>query len=98
MPPATYSFTQVFEDVGQSEFFKRTTLPLVNDVLQGQNALLFAYGATNAGKTYTMQGGSTEETAGILPRCLDVIFNSTEGLRGTVKVRSSLTSKRITHA
>ncbi|KIY67491.1 kinesin-domain-containing protein [Cylindrobasidium torrendii FP15055 ss-10] len=85
MPPATYAFTRVFEDAGQADFFKETTLPLVKDVLHGQNSLLFAYGATNAGKTYTMQGGSTAGTAGVLPRCIDVLFNSTEGLRGTYK-------------
>jgi len=36
--------------------------------------LLFAYGVTNSGKTYTMTGSSQDQ--GILPRCLDVIFNS----------------------
>ncbi len=87
-PPATYSFTRVFSDAGQAEFFAKTTLPLVKNVLHGQNALLFAYGATNAGKTYTMQGGAAPQTAGILPRAIDVLFNSTEGLRSNApKVR-----------
>ena len=36
--------------------------------------LLFAYGITNSGKTYTMAGEADEP--GILPRSLDVIFNS----------------------
>lgn len=36
--------------------------------------LLFAYGITNSGKTYTMNG--EPEEAGVLPRSLDVIFNS----------------------
>lgn len=39
-------------------------------------ALLFAYGVTNSGKTHTMTGTPHEQ--GILPRCLDVIFNSLE--------------------
>jgi len=39
-------------------------------------ALLFAYGVTNSGKTYTMTGSAQDQ--GILPRCLDVIFNSLE--------------------
>jgi len=42
-------------------------------------ALLFAYGVTNSGKTYTMTGSSQDQ--GILPRCLDVIFNSLEELQ-----------------
>lgn len=36
--------------------------------------LIFAYGITCSGKTYTMNGNSSD--IGILPRCLDVIFNS----------------------
>ena len=35
---------------------------------------MFAYGITNSGKTYTMNG--EPEHAGVLPRSLDVIFNS----------------------
>lgn len=36
--------------------------------------LLFAYGITNSGKTYTING--EPEEAGVLPRSLDVIFNT----------------------
>ena len=42
-------------------------------------ALLFAYGITSSGKTYTMTG--TPQDQGILPRCLDVIFNSIDELQ-----------------
>jgi len=35
---------------------------------------MFTYGVTGAGKTYTVQGTPSEQ--GILPRSLDVIFNS----------------------
>ena len=66
----------------QSDFFTKTTLPLVKDVLTGQNALLFTYGVTNSGKTYTVQGGEKIGTAGISPRTMDVIFNSIDGLQG----------------
>lgn len=38
------------------------------------SGLLFAYGITNSGKTYTVDGEGGQ--AGILPRSLDVIFNS----------------------
>lgn len=73
-------------NTSQSDFFTKTTLPLVQDALQGQSSLLFAYGVTNSGKTYTVQGGAKENSAGILPRSLDVIFNSIEGLHGDGKV------------
>ncbi|KAF8807283.1 kinesin-domain-containing protein [Phlegmacium glaucopus] len=87
-PSSIYTFSHIFpHDTKQSEFFTKTTLPLVRDVLTGQNALLFTYGVTNSGKTYTVQGGTEMGTAGILPRSLDVIFNSIEGLQGDGRYR-----------
>ena len=84
---STYSFSHVFPSATpQSDFFTKTTLPLVQDLLQGQNALLFAYGVTNSGKTYTVQGGGDPSSAGILPRTLDVIFNSVDHLQSDNKV------------
>jgi len=82
-----YTFTHVFPPTTQQpEFFAKTTLPLARGLLDGEDGLLFAYGVTNSGKTYTMQGGSQESSAGILPRTIDVLFNSIEGLQGTSKV------------
>lgn len=84
---SVYTFSHIFPSAtSQSDFFENTTLPLVKDVLEGQSGLLFAYGVTNSGKTYTMQGGSEEGSAGILPRTLDVVFNSIEGLHGDSRV------------
>jgi kinesin family protein 20 len=89
-----YTFSHLFlPDTTQGEFFTKTTLPLVNDVLSGQNALLFAYGVTNSGKTYTVHGGTEEGSAGIVPRTLDVIFNSVQfflGLRQGTDVNHSI--------
>ncbi|KAH9065928.1 kinesin-domain-containing protein [Lactarius vividus] len=83
-----YTFTHVFPpSTQQTEFFVKTTLPLVRSLLDGEDGLLFAYGVTNSGKTYTMQGGSHESSAGILPRTIDVLFNSIESLHGNSKYR-----------
>lgn len=92
LPPSSiYTFSHVFPpNTNQFDFFTKTTLPLVQDVLEGQNGLLFTYGVTNSGKTYTVQGGEEPGTAGILPRSLDVLFNSIEGLHGTGRVKFSL--------
>jgi hypothetical protein len=65
----------------------KTNLPLVRDLLNGQNALLFTYSVTNSGKTYTVQGGTHKGSAGILPRTLDVIFNSIDGLHSDGRYR-----------
>lgn len=45
----------------------------------GVLALLFAYGVTCSGKTHTMMGTPSEQ--GMLPRSLDVIFNSITALQ-----------------
>ena len=85
--PSIYTFSHIFPPATQqSEFFQKTTLPLVKDVLEGQSGLLFTYGVTNSGKTYTIQGGEEEGSAGILPRTLDVVFNSIEGKHGDGRV------------
>jgi hypothetical protein len=99
-PPTSsiYTFTHIFPPTTQqSEFFVNTTLPLVRGLLDGEDGLLFAYGVTNSGKTYTMQGGSQESSAGILPRTIDVLFNSTESLQGNSKVSAILDASHRSH-
>jgi kinesin family protein 18/19 len=52
-----YAFDYAFgENSTQVEVFDKTTRFLIDGVLQGFNATVFAYGATGAGKTYTMLG------------------------------------------
>jgi hypothetical protein len=93
-----YTFTHVFPPTTQQpEFFAKTTLPLVRGLLDGEDGLLFAYGVTNSGKTYTMQGGSQQSSAGILPRTIDVLFNSTEGLQGSSKVSTTFDTSHHPH-
>ncbi|KHJ42142.1 kinesin motor domain protein [Trichuris suis] len=68
-------FTCVFDEFStQKMVFDRAAFELVEGLLQGKNGLLFTYGITGSGKTYTMTG--TPDDIGVLPRCLDVIFNS----------------------
>ncbi|BGP49705.1 hypothetical protein JCM10450v2_005610 [Rhodotorula kratochvilovae] len=65
----------------QASFFRATTLPLVRDFLQkGENCLLFAYGPTGSGKTFTVQGGQGDD-AGLLPRVVEVVWKSLAGKR-----------------
>nr|XP_033790550.1 kinesin-like protein KIF20A isoform X2 [Geotrypetes seraphini] len=73
-----FTFTQVFgSETTQNKLFDGTIKDLLTAFIGGQNALVFAYGVTNAGKTYTIQG--SPEDAGILPRSLDLIFNCING-------------------
>ncbi|KAK0561043.1 hypothetical protein OC844_003417, partial [Tilletia horrida] len=58
---------------------EHTNLPLVRNLLSGESGLIFTYGVTNTGKSYTVLGGARKNEAGILPRALDVVFNSIQG-------------------
>nr|XP_025736773.1 kinesin-like protein KIF20B isoform X6 [Callorhinus ursinus] len=70
-----FSFSKVFgPETTQKEFFQGCIMQPVKDLLKGQSRLIFTYGLTNSGKTYTFQG--TEENIGILPRTLNVLFDS----------------------
>ncbi|XP_068131166.1 kinesin-like protein KIF23 isoform X2 [Hyperolius riggenbachi] len=70
-----YTFKQVFgTQVTQKYLFDVVAKPLVEDLIRGKNGLLFTYGVTGSGKTYTMTGAPGE--GGLLPRCLSMIFNS----------------------
>lgn len=43
-------------DAGQKKVFDGSVRGLVQDVLEGGNCLVFTYGVTNAGKTFTFLG------------------------------------------
>lgn len=43
-------------ETSQREMFDGTVRSLVKDVLEGGNSLVFTYGVTNAGKTFTFLG------------------------------------------
>ncbi|XP_067888750.1 kinesin-like protein KIF20A [Heterodontus francisci] len=73
-----FTFSQIFgQETSQKEFFDGTVKDMVKQYLQGQNGLVFTYGVTNAGKTYTIQG--TAKDGGILPRSLDMLFDHIKG-------------------
>ncbi len=70
---STFSFSKVFgPEAQQKEVFDFTTLPLVTKLFRGQSSLIFAYGITNSGKTFTMQG--TESQPGIMTNMLKEVF------------------------
>lgn len=74
-----YKFAEVFdESCRQRDVFSRTSLDLIRGVLNGVDGLLFTYGITGSGKTHTITGDP--RNAGILPRAIDVIFNSLPNL------------------
>ncbi|XP_030294633.1 kinesin-like protein KIF20A isoform X2 [Sparus aurata] len=73
-----FSFSKIFgPETTQQHFYECTMKKMVKDVLQGENRLLYTYGVTNSGKTYTIQGIGRE--AGLLPRALVSLFRKLQG-------------------
>ncbi|TKA57290.1 hypothetical protein B0A49_11673, partial [Cryomyces minteri] len=76
----TYNFDKVFSPAAdQGTIFDEVVAPILDEVLQGFNCTIFAYGQTGTGKTYTMSGDITDiqplpDAAGIIPRVLHALF------------------------
>src|SRR6201996_3197908 len=61
----TFGFDRIFdENASQPEVYEATTKPLLDSVLDGYNATVFAYGATGCGKTHTITG--TPQQPGVI--------------------------------
>lgn len=71
----SYKFKHVFTSYSyQREIFDHVAYPLLEELLKGKNALLFTYGVTGSGKTYTLTGDV--KNPGIMPRCIYTLFNT----------------------
>ncbi|KAK7304204.1 hypothetical protein RJT34_15324 [Clitoria ternatea] len=69
-----FTFDASFPDsVTQQEVYSTTTSELVEAVLEGRNGSVFCYGATGAGKTYTMLG--TVESPGVMVLAIKDLFS-----------------------
>jgi hypothetical protein len=76
------------EDCTQLEVFEQTTKPLLQHVLDGYNATVFAYGATGCGKTYTITG--TEDNPGIIYRTLHELYRLMDSMAKDILVETSV--------
>lgn len=78
--PKSFSFDYVFgADCAQSLIYEQSAFSLVDNVLEGYNGTIFAYGQTGCGKTHTMMGSNeSEESKGIIPRTFSQIITITK--------------------
>ncbi|KAG5918985.1 hypothetical protein E4U61_001258 [Claviceps capensis] len=68
-----FAFDRVFdENTTQSDVYEGTTKSLLDSVLDGYNATVFAYGATGCGKTHTITG--TAQHPGIIFLTMQELF------------------------
>ncbi|KAF9220018.1 kinesin-domain-containing protein [Gyrodon lividus] len=77
----SFSFDRVFEpESTQSDIFAEISL-LAQSCVDGYNVCIFAYGQTGSGKSFTMEGGATEATMGMIPRAVNEVFRAAEALK-----------------
>ncbi|PSR77148.1 kinesin [Coniella lustricola] len=68
-----FAFDRIFdENANQTEVYEATTKNLLDSVLDGYNATVFAYGATGCGKTHTITG--TAQQPGIIFLTMQELF------------------------
>eukprot|EP01064_Diplonema_japonicum_P031214 TRINITY_DN5519_c1_g1_i4.p1 TRINITY_DN5519_c1_g1~~TRINITY_DN5519_c1_g1_i4.p1 ORF type:complete len:764 (+),score=192.60 TRINITY_DN5519_c1_g1_i4:23-2293(+) len=88
-----FHFDRVFNTVApgegsQEEVFQTIGPDLLDASLCGYNICLMAYGQTSSGKTFTMTGGDSYQSAikrGVIPRFLDGLFNRMQGKEASDK-------------
>ncbi|KAF3360935.1 hypothetical protein VdG1_04800 [Verticillium dahliae VDG1] len=83
-----FTFDRVFDmECKQSDIFDFSIRSTVDDILNGYNGTVFAYGQTGAGKSYTMMGSSIddEEGRGVIPRIVEQIFASIMSSPSTIE-------------
>ncbi|PRT56865.1 Kinesin-like protein 6 [Wickerhamiella sorbophila] len=89
-----FVFDKVFDqDASQEEVYSATVRPLLETVLDGYNASVFAYGATGCGKTHTISG--TTDQKGLIVLAMEDLFARIESLRDTKDVAISLSYLEI---
>ncbi|XP_020549377.1 kinesin-like protein KIN-5C [Sesamum indicum] len=93
-----FTFDKVFgPNAQQKDLYEQAVVPIVNEVLEGFNCTIFAYGQTGTGKTYTMEGeckrsksgptGELPPEAGVIPRAVKQIFDTLEGQNAEYSVK-----------
>ncbi|QHN81754.1 uncharacterized protein DS421_20g689690 [Arachis hypogaea] len=93
-----FTFDKVFgPNARQQDLYDQAIIPIVNEVLEGFNCTIFAYGQTGTGKTYTMEGeckrsksgpnGELPAEAGVIPRAVKQIFDTLESQNAEYSVK-----------
>ena len=80
-PPKQFTFDACYDWTNrQVEIYENCAANIIENVLEGYNGTIFAYGQTGTGKTHTMTGAEKDpEHKGIMPRSFDDIFKRIEG-------------------
>jgi kinesin family protein 1 len=58
----------------QKEVYDTIGIPVINSIFDGYNGCVMAYGQSGSGKTYTVMGGLSDESQGLIPRICKELF------------------------
>jgi kinesin family protein 3/17 len=74
--PKVFTFDSVYDwNSEQENVFTETAFTICENVIQGYNGTIFAYGQTGTGKTFTISGVPKDPVLkGIMPRAFENIF------------------------
>ncbi|XP_023569777.1 kinesin-like protein KIF19 [Octodon degus] len=90
----SYLFDVAFDFTATQEMvYRATTKGLIEGVISGYNATVFAYGPTGCGKTYTMLG--TDHEPGIYVRTLNDLFRAIEETSSDMEYEVSMSYLEI---
>ncbi|KAF5212729.1 Kinesin motor domain family protein [Clavispora lusitaniae] len=89
-----FVFDRLFDEhATQNEVYESTTKPLLDSILDGFNATVFAYGATGCGKTHTISG--TPENPGVIFLTMKELYERLHTLSDTKIVDVSISFLEI---
>ena len=89
-----FAFDRIFDDnTSQTDVYEGTTKNLLDSVLDGYNATVFAYGATGCGKTHTITG--TAQQPGIIFLTMQELFEKIQERSGEKSTEITLSYLEI---
>ncbi|KAG9392047.1 Kinesin motor domain [Carpediemonas membranifera] len=82
----SFQFDSVLENATNKQVYQATAQKMLGPVFDGINATVFAYGATGAGKTFTMMGEPSQNIEGVMMLTMEEVF---------ARIAASADTKRI---
>lgn len=71
---ASYSVDCVLDAATQQQSYQHLCAPLVDGLLNGDSSVVLLYGASQTGKSYTLQGSNSSDGAGLVVRAVQAVL------------------------
>ena len=80
----SFKYDRILHNSTQETTYNSECSAIVDSVIEGYNATIFAYGQTGAGKTFTMIGNTADfDQRGVTPRALNHLFREIDARSDT---------------